>query len=42
MTKAQIRAKHCGLYGQYNYKSHACIKGIEGMKEMCLKCKEVK
>ncbi len=39
MTANQIRAKHCFKYG-HSTRSHTCIRMIESMNELCLRCRQ--
>jgi len=38
VPKEQIKQEFCLQYGECNPRSHACIKGIEGMNPRCLDC----
>ena len=37
----EIREEYCLQYGHFNPRSHTCIRGIESLQPICLKCKGI-
>lgn len=39
MKVTKIREEYCLKYPHFNPRSHMCIKGVEELREICLRCK---